>query len=234
MMTSQMETAVPLQASPQRARVVIVEDEAFVAESLASLLTRRGIDVVQIVRDGDLAFDVVRRTRPDVVLLDLHLDREGAPPIDGMALLGAIRTLDAAPRVLILSVRRDPEAAAAARKLGASGFLHKLRATGDSIASAVLDAARGEQFVDAGAFASELRAPSVPPSTRLGHLSPREREVLAHVAAGADNLKIAAALGISERTVRAHVCSIYRKLERENRTELALLARDLGVRPASS
>lgn len=218
-------TAAPL-------RVVIVEDEAFVAENLAALLGARGIEVLQVVRDGDLAIEVVLRTRPDLVLLDLHLDRERGPPVDGLALLGALRSLTVAPRVLVLSVTRDPQAVETARRLGASGFLQKLRATGDSIVAAVLDTARGEHFVDAGAFLSELRAPTAPTSSVLAHLSPREREVLAHVAAGEDNLKISVALGISERTVRAHVSAIYRKLGSENRTELALLARDLGLRPA--
>jgi DNA-binding NarL/FixJ family response regulator len=60
-------------------------------------------------------------------------------------------------------------------------------------------------------------------------LTERERHVLACIATGADNLKIAAMLGITERTVRAHVSSLYRKLRRENRAELALLGRELGL-----
>ena len=68
----------------------------------------------------------------------------------------------------------------------------------------------------------------------LGKLTLREREVLGYIAAGADNLKIAACLGITERTVKAHITSIYKKLGPENRTQLAVLACQLGVqRPAS-
>jgi two-component system, NarL family, nitrate/nitrite response regulator NarL len=66
-------------------------------------------------------------------------------------------------------------------------------------------------------------------SWKLQRLTPREREVLAHVAAGHDNLKIAALLNISERTVKSHVISVYRKLDAENRVQLALLAGQLGV-----
>ena len=64
-------------------------------------------------------------------------------------------------------------------------------------------------------------------------LSARERQVLTYLSAGADNLKISICLKISERTVKAHVSSLYRKLGQENRTQLALLARQLGVRPAA-
>jgi DNA-binding CsgD family transcriptional regulator len=71
-----------------------------------------------------------------------------------------------------------------------------------------------------------------PLSGPLAHLSAREHEVLRYVAGGADNLKIAACLGITERTVRAHVSALYRKLGGENRAQLALRGRELGARPA--
>jgi DNA-binding NarL/FixJ family response regulator len=68
----------------------------------------------------------------------------------------------------------------------------------------------------------------------MSSLTVREREVLAYVSAGADNLKIASHLKISERTVKAHVSSLYKKLGPENRAQLALLARQLGIRPPAN
>jgi two-component system, NarL family, nitrate/nitrite response regulator NarL len=100
------------------------------------------------------------------------------------------------------------------------------------VVTAVKALARGERLLPAEL--NPFTQPPQLPSSRgpsLGILSDREREVLAYVAGGVDNLKIAAMLGISERTVKAHVSSLYRKLGSENRTQLALLARELGVRP---
>lgn len=77
-------------------------------------------------------------------------------------------------------------------------------------------------------------AESSPSKSPLSLLTQRERQVLERIAVGDDNQKIASALNISERTVRAHVSGIYRKLGSENRAQLAILARQLGVRPRAS
>ena len=73
--------------------------------------------------------------------------------------------------------------------------------------------------------------PASGPAPLLARLSLRERQVLSLIGAGADNLKIAAQLDISERTVKAHVTGLYRKTQVENRTQLAILAREVGLRP---
>jgi DNA-binding NarL/FixJ family response regulator len=93
---------------------------------------------------------------------------------------------------------------------------------------AVEAVARGERLLEeAATFASPPR--SSRSRTLPAKITPRELEVLARVAAGEDNLKIAMLLGITERTVKAHVGALYQKLGMENRVQLALLARDLGV-----
>jgi DNA-binding NarL/FixJ family response regulator len=115
---------------------------------------------------------------------------------------------------------------------GAAGYLHKLSANGDGVLAAVRAVATGSRFFPAAVAGDHLLEPAPARSGGpLSRLTAREREVLTFVAGGADNLKIASFLQITERTVKAHVSSLYRKLGSENRTQLALLARQLGIRP---
>jgi DNA-binding NarL/FixJ family response regulator len=104
-----------------------------------------------------------------------------------------------------------------------------------TVVEAVTRVARGERLVPPELFPGPAsRAPESAVNGVLGRLTPREREVLGFIASGADNLKIAACLSITERTVKAHITSIYRKLDVENRTQMAMLACKLGLeRPVS-
>ena len=92
---------------------------------------------------------------------------------------------------------------------------------------------RGERAVSAHMLSTVFQATRAPEHEQLRPLSARERQVLSWVSAGADNGDIAQSLQITERTVKAHVSSLYRKLRQDNRTQLALLARQLGIRPPS-
>jgi DNA-binding NarL/FixJ family response regulator len=102
-----------------------------------------------------------------------------------------------------------------------------------SVVSAVQGLVRGERLFPVQLLRNDLEAQPVKTqqSSVLHSLTQREREVLTYVAGGADNLKIAAHLQIAERTVKSHVTQLYRKLGAENRTQLALRACHLGVRP---
>jgi DNA-binding NarL/FixJ family response regulator len=135
--------------------------------------------------------------------------------------------------LLVISSNTEPSAVQRCFDAGATGYLDKFSTGCDSVVNAVKAVARGDRVFPPDILGSLLHAsaqsdPGVP---KLASLSARERQVLGYLAGGADNLKISICLKISERTVKAHVSSLYRKLGQENRTQLALYARQLGVRP---
>jgi two-component system nitrate/nitrite response regulator NarL len=114
---------------------------------------------------------------------------------------------------------------------GAAAYLDVRTSACDDVVHALGLLARGERAVSAHMLSTVFQATRTTEHERLRPLSTRERQVLAWVSAGADNGDIAESLQITERTVKAHVSSLYRKLRQDNRTQLALLARQLGIRP---
>lgn len=225
----------------ERIRVAILEDQQVFRESLASVLESVGMEVV--ARHGQTApfLSRVRETAPDVALVDLRLelpDRE--EPASGLTALQCLHDFYPGVKVLVLSAHREPEVVEQCLQAGAAGYLCKQNISVAEVVEAVERVARGERLIPVG-LSETASLPGFLPqaetgggSGELGLLTPREREVLGYIAAGADNLKIAACLGITERTVKAHITSIYKKLGPENRTQLAVMACQLGVsRPAT-
>jgi two-component system, NarL family, nitrate/nitrite response regulator NarL len=209
----------------------LLEDHRIVRESLASGLEASGVQVIGAYGDTPSFLAGARRGEADVALVDITL--EGPNGGDGLSALQALPGVAPSIRAVVLSASHDPAVVEKAYQLGACAYLHKLDADCARIVSTLRAASRGERMADGRAFEDALRKP---PAQRdaadpLGVLTDRERDVLACVASGADNLKIAAILNITERTVRAHVSSLYRKLGHENRAELAIFARDLGIKP---
>ena len=183
-------------------RVLLVDDHPVVRQGLVALLSvQDGIAVAGEAGDGPAAVALARSLSPDVVLLDLKL-----PGLDGVAVLAE---LAGEYRVLVLTSATDPEWAERALRAGASGVVYK-----DIDPDALL-------AVDA---AASLRGGPAGRRGRLDALTPREREVLAHIAAGRSNREIARALQVSEKTVKAHVSSVLAKLGVQDRTQAAVLA----------
>lgn len=200
-------------------RIVLADDQPLVRNGIASLLRARGHEVVAEAGDGQEALEMIRRTRPDLVLMDLQM-----PVLDG---LGATRLLTAeAPqvKVVILTVSDDERDLLEAVKSGALGYLLKdLEA--DEFFEALDAVARGESVIPprlARRLWAEFGAtPEMTPTARKAHLTEREREVLRLVAAGHTNREIAERLTISENTVKFHMRGILEKLHLRNRTEVA-------------
>jgi DNA-binding NarL/FixJ family response regulator len=214
-------------------RVAVVDDEALVRRGLTVLLTMEpDIDVVGEAQDGAGAISLVRRTQPDVVLMDIRM-----PGTDGLA---ATRALIADPatagtRVLILTTFDLDENVFAALRAGASGFLPKDTAP-DELLRAIRVVAGGDALL-APAVTRRLieefvrRAPE-PPARRppgLDSLTARELEVLRAVAQGLSNAEIAEQLFVSYATVKTHVSSLLTKLDMRDRAQLVVLAYDAGV-----
>ena len=187
------------------------------------------INLVGEASTVDEALVLVDRSRPDVVLVDLHV-----PPGSGIDFLRQSRDRWPDMKTIVLTVEREESLVLEAMNAGASGFVTK-----DSSLPAILDAARrvadGETVVEGLStgrlidhFVSLARE-TERSAEILGELSPREREVLTLLAAGRSNQQIGSALGISARTAATHVANIYRKLQVNNRVDAARAAQRLGL-----
>jgi len=218
-------------------RVGILEDQQLMLESLVAIFESSGIEVV--ARSASVE-DFLARTRqrpPDVAVVDLRLERMDSHEVaDGYRAVELLHDFHPNVRPLVLSANRDPMEVERCFRAGAVGYLCKQSVSCATLLEAVERVARGERLVPPELFPHSSRAEdSSPARGALHRLTVREREVLGYIASGADNLKIAVCLGITERTVKAHITSIYRKLDVENRTQMAMLACQLGVeRPANA
>lgn len=211
-------------------RVLIVDDQELVRAGIRLILSDEpDIEIAGERADGDEVVEAVGMLRPDVVLLDIRMRR-----MDGITALRFLRALDAPPPVLVLTTFSDDDVLWGALGEGAAGFLLK-----DSSAADVLRAVRlvaaGGAWVDpavAGRLITAVRGrPASDPDTRARaeRLSAREVEVLRAVARGATNGEIAGELHVSERTVKAHIGSIFLKLGVRDRAAAIVFAYDTGL-----
>ncbi len=210
-------------------RVVLVDDHAVVRQGLARLVDGSGdMEVVGTASDGGEAIEVVRGCRPDVVLMDLQM-----PGVDGVTATHSILAETTGAQVLVLTSFSDGERIVAALDAGAVGYLLK-DAEADDVLDGIRAVSRGESPIHPRAARALLGARR---SGRHGDgeaglvdaLTPREREVLGLVAAGLANKQIARRLGITDRTVKAHLTSVFARLGVEDRTQAALWAQRHGL-----
>ncbi len=207
------------------ARVVVVDDHALFRSGVRAELDGH-VDIVGDAASVAEAVEVIGATEPDVVLLDVHL-----PDGSGADVIAAVAPAHPGVRFLALSVSDAAEDVIAVIRAGARGYVTKSIAVGD-LADAVNRVRDGDAVFSprlAGfvldAFAGTPPAPPVPVSTEpdpdLEQLTAREREVLQHLARGYLYKEIAHRLGISTKTVEAHVSAVLRKLQLSNRHELS-------------
>jgi DNA-binding NarL/FixJ family response regulator len=205
-------------------RVLIVDDHAVVREGLRTFLSLQdGIEVAGEAQDGAEAVAAVAALAPDVVLMDLVM-----PGLDGVGAMRALRDAGAGARVIVLTSFADDERILPAIQAGAAGYLLKNVAPAE-LARAVRAAYDGDALLDpsvaarvVAAIAGGTAMPPVPPPAP--DLTPRERDVLALLARGYANKRIAHELGVSEKTVKAHVGHLLAKLGVADRTQAALMA----------
>jgi DNA-binding NarL/FixJ family response regulator len=206
-------------------RVVVCDDHAVVRAGLGQLIgTFDGVTVTGTAGSAEEALALVAGPGADVVLMDLEM-----PGTDGIAATRALRAAHPGAAVVILTSFNDRARILAATDAGAIGYLLK-DATPDDLERGIRAAARGESPLDpraAGALLGRDRAHD--PGGGPGGLSPREREVLALVAEGLPNKRIARRLGISEKTVKAHLTSVFRTIGVDDRTQAAMWAMRNGV-----
>jgi DNA-binding NarL/FixJ family response regulator len=229
--------------------VVVADDQSAVREGLVLLLgTLPGISVAGQASDGDAAVDLVARTRPQVVLMDLNM-----PGCDGVAATRRITAEHPGTRVVVLTTYADDESIIGALQAGALGYLTK-DATRAEIGRALRAAAAGQAVLDPDVqrrlLSAAARAPEMPAppgasgapgaaggagSREADDLTPREAEVLRLIAAGQSNREIARTLFVSEATVKTHVNRIFAKTGSRDRAQAIRYAYTHGYAdPASS
>ena len=208
-------------------RVVLVDDQALFRAGIRMLLASQpDIDVVGEAGDGREAIELVRATRPDVVLMDIRM-----PVMDGLTATAEILTQPDPPRIVMLTTFDLDEAAARAIRQGASGFLLK-DADPEFLLAAIRTVHSGSSVIAASAtrelFAHFAEAPKPVPA-QFAALTDREREIFALAARGLSNSEIAAREYLSEATVKTHISRILTKLTLRDRVQLVVFAVEHGL-----
>jgi two-component system, NarL family, response regulator YdfI len=214
------------QGEQQHIRVVVVDDHQVVREGLRMMLEILGEGFVLVgeAADGVASIRAVAETQPDVVLMDLRM-----PGMDGLEAIKQIHSEWPQVAIVILTTYNEDEWLIQGLRAGASGYLLK-DASSETLFHAIRSAARGETLLQPDVLARLLSHTS-PQPPRSGkefagriEFTEREREVLAAVARGERSKEIAMHLGISLRTVGAHLTSIYTKLGVDSRTSAVATA----------
>lgn len=213
-------------------RVLLVDDQELVRRAFAALLANEpGIKVVGEAGDGAQAIAETRRTRPDVVLMDIRM-----PRMDGLDATRAICSDErlSATKVLVLTTFGLDEYVYGALRVGASGFLLK-DTPPRLLLEAITAAAAGDVLISPAMtrrfVADFVRRPIMRPgdSGPLDVLSEREREVLAEVARGKTNAEIGESLHMSPLTAKTHVSRILGKLNARDRAQLVIIGYETGL-----
>jgi DNA-binding NarL/FixJ family response regulator len=209
---------------PGTIRIAVADDHPVVRDGLVAMLeTQPDFEIVGSAATGSDALDLVASSSPDVLLLDLEM-----PVLDGVGVLRRLRADGVRVRVIVFTVFDTDERIIAAVEAGAAGYLLKGAPRADVFAAVRVVAGGGSLLAPlaASAVLRRVRGESAAPTPSL---TPRERLVLEHVARGLGNKQIAGQLGITERTVKFHVSSVFAKLGATNRTEAVTRAVQAGL-----
>jgi len=203
-------------------RVMLIDDHTLFRIGLRELLERRGIDVIADVADCQQGVQLVIESQPDIVLLDMRM-----PNMTGIQVLQYLRKHSQTMPIAILTTSREENDVVESLKSGAQGYLLKDMEPDDLI-SKMEQIVNGETIVAPELTAVLARAVQggnkQQNKTTFSTLTPREREILCHLAEGQSNKVIAKILGISDGTVKLHVKGVLRKLSVHSRVEAAVLA----------
>jgi DNA-binding NarL/FixJ family response regulator len=206
-------------------KVLVADDHEVVRRGLQSLFQGSDIKMVGEAADGDSTVAQAKKTKPDVVLMDIRM-----PDSDGLEAMAKLRKEMPNVRVVVLSTYDNPTYVARAAALGAADYVLK-GSSRQELISAITGATKGEGPSKSG----ELRRVSAAMTTRQAvsdedvPLTPRETQVLRHIALGLSNKEIARSLEISIETVKEHVQNILRKIAVTDRTQAAVWAVRKGL-----
>ena len=202
-------------------RVLIADDHKMVREGLRRILEFDGeIQVIDEADNGEECIKKIRSSKPDIVLLDINM-----PVMNGIEALQEIRKKKLKTKVIILTVHNEIEYLLRAVDIGIDGYVLK-DSDAHELIRAVTSVYEGDKFIQPSLIPllnSKLIARDLD-AERLEQLSKREIEVLKLVAVGMFNKEIGVELGISERTVKNHISSIFKKIDSSDRTQAAVFA----------
>jgi two-component system response regulator NreC len=208
-------------------RVLIADDHAIVRTGLRTLLRAEpSMELVGEATGGYEAIELVEKTRPDILLLDVSM-----PDLDGIAVTKKVKPLFPNVHILILTIHADEALLREAIKAGASGYILK-RAAEAELISAIHIIMRGDVYVDPSMVRTLLGDAVKPANAHPGateKLTPRETEVLKCIVEGYTNRQIGEQLNISVRTVEGHRANVSAKLGLHSRVELVRYAREHGL-----
>ena len=211
-------------------RVLVVDDQALVREGLMTLLAiAAGIEPVAAAADGEEAVALAARHRPHVVLMDLRM-----PRLDGVEATRLIRTAQPETEIVVLTTHADDQSILGALAAGARGYITKDAGIAE-ISRAIHAAAAHQGVLDPGvqarllAAATATTAPPAPAAPLPDELTPREADVLRLIASGMSNTEIAAALVVSQATVKSHINHLFAKIGARDRAQAVHYAYTHGL-----
>jgi two-component system, NarL family, response regulator LiaR len=210
----------------KKIRMLVVDDQTVVREGLAAILTNYSdIEVIGQAADGIQAVEIIKKEKPDVVLLDMMM-----PNQDGLTTIPKVREVSPNTRILVVTAYAENDLVYQAIKAGALGYILK-DATRDQLLQAVRDVDQGRASLQPSIAVKLIQEINHP--TELTYtadpLTRRELETIRLIARGLSNQEIAEKLVVNERTIAKYVSSILDKLQLANRTQAALYALREGI-----
>jgi NarL family two-component system response regulator LiaR len=224
-----MHTQRKTSVKPKKIRVLVIDDESVVREGVVAILrVQQDLDVVGEARDGLEAVTMARKTKPDVILLDMVMPRQ-----DGLTTIPKLKSILADAKILVLTSFAESDRVYQAIKAGALGYMLK-DTTRAQLLQSIRDVARGQASIHPSIAVKVIHEFDHPAGTsRPGELlTRRELEALRLIARGLSNQEIATTLVVHERTIAKYVSSILNKLHVANRTQAALYAIREGLAAA--
>ncbi|NMA86905.1 MAG: response regulator transcription factor [Tissierellia bacterium] len=202
---------------------MLVDDHELIREGIKQILElENDIDVISQVGSGVEAIDLARRYKPDIILLDINM-----PEMNGIEVLKRLRDLGIESKVIMLTIYNDREYILETMKIGAEGYVLK-DSDAEGLVKAIRDVNAGKTYIQPS-IASLLIENGIKDELnedlkKINSLTKREYEVLTLIAEGLSNKDIADRLFISEKTVKNHVSSIFKKIEVNDRIQAAIFA----------
>jgi DNA-binding NarL/FixJ family response regulator len=211
-----------LQRSSTRHRILLADDHAIVAEALRSLLSE-SYDVVGVASDGRAMLAEAAKLKPDVVVLDV-----GMPLLNGLDAATQLKQILPSAKVVFLTMKNDPNLAAAALNLGAIGYVLKHSAASELL-KAISEVLRGKSYVTPKLKPENWAVREARARQFSKSLSPRQREVVQLLAEGRPMKEIADILKVSEKTIMFHKYHIMESFNLKSNAELVLFALNNGL-----
>jgi DNA-binding NarL/FixJ family response regulator len=202
--------------------ILLADDHAIVLEGLASLL-RSEFSLVGTVADGARLIEAARQLRPDVIVTDVAM-----PGMSGLEALRRLKADAITAKVIFLTMHADAQLAAESLRAGAFGFVVK-HAAGKELIAAIHTVLRGGRYLPPHLASDVLTTLADRGSSGAAPLTPRQREVVSLIAEGRTMKEVAAALGLSPRTVETHKYQVMEALGLQNTAELIRYAIEHGL-----